>query len=195
MKKRYSCISIFPEESLSELKSLQDKIFSLTGSQWYRKQRPLHFTLWVGNDLTDEEFQNICIELKQIASHYHPFEISLGWIKFIEFTKFRKQYSEYEPYVIWIDIHITQTLQQFVDDIDRVLRRYEVSFEIMPYLPHVTIAARDLNKQWFELLQKELKNFSFTTTLVIDNFSLVLSPCKENNISSMQEAKRFLFEA
>jgi 2'-5' RNA ligase len=78
-----------------------------------------------------------------------------------------------------------------VDDIDNILRKYDIYFEIIPYTPHMTVAGRDLTKEGFELLQKELQTFEFNTTVLIDSFSLVLAPCKENNISTMQEIKRF----
>lgn len=192
MKKSYSCISLLPETALEELEKLQDKIYTLTGSKLFRQQRPLHFTVWVGNDLEDIQLQDICLELQSIASRQHPFEISLGWLQFIEHSRLKKPYIDFEPYVVWIEICSTPQLQQLVDEIDGVLRRYDISFEIIPYVPHITLAGRDLDQHWFELLQKELKGISFSDTILIDNFSLVLNPCKENNISSMQETKRFV---
>jgi 2'-5' RNA ligase len=78
MKKSYSCISLLPETALEELEKLQEKIYTLTGSELFRQQRPLHFTVGVGNDLEDIQLQDICLELQSIASRQHPFEISLG---------------------------------------------------------------------------------------------------------------------
>gem|GEM_PF-4309296 len=78
-----------------------------------------------------------------------------------------------------------------VNDIDKILRGYNIFFEILPYAPHMTIAGRDLSKEGFELLQKELETFDSTIDIFIDSFSFVLTPCKENKTSRMQEIKKF----
>ena len=99
--------------------------------------------------------------------------------------------ASFEPYVIQIGIHVNEQLKKLVEDIDNVLRKYDIYFEIMPYTSHMTVAGRDLTKEGFETLQKELEKFEFHTTVSVDSFSLVLAPCKENNVIAMQEIKKF----
>lgn len=191
MKIKYSLISIIPENSLEKLKELQDKIFLLTWSELFRKQRPLHITVGAWNELNEGEVENVCAELQKISWTHNAFEINLGGTAYKENSNLKKIDVSFEPYVVHIWVHVNQKLKNLVDDIDNILRKYDIYFEIIPYTPHMTVAGRDLTKEGFELLQKELQTFEFNTTVLIDSFSLVLAPCKENNISTMQEIKRF----
>lgn len=61
----------------------------------------------------------------------------------------------------------------------------------MPYTPRLTIAGRDLTKEWYEKLQREYTARKFNITLPIESISLVLAPCEENDLVRYQEVVRY----
>lgn len=191
MKQNISCISIISEKSLGELKRLQDKIFELTGSKLYREQRPLHITVWLWNEFSSLELEEVSKELLQIAQNHISFTVNLQWILFEESPNQKKVDPRFESYVVRIGVDVNQNLKNLVDEIDVVLRKYQIFFEIAPYHPHMTIAGRDLSYGWFELLQEKLKDLKFETSVLIEDFSLVIVPCKKNKVKKMQEIRKF----
>ncbi len=82
MIKKYACISLFPDNELLPLKALQQEIFELTWSELYRLLRDMHTTVWVWNDLEDDEVREIWVKLQEVAHNHRSFEVKLSELKF-----------------------------------------------------------------------------------------------------------------
>lgn len=190
MIKKYSYISIIENESI---KNIQNKIYQLTGSKLYQTEWPLHITVGAGICIEENDFNKISSELEKIANINSKFHVNLTGILFKKNLQLKKINSAYEPYVVYIGVDVSDQLQKLVKQIDTVLRKYNIWFEIMPYHPHITIAGRDITKERFNLLQKEFANKTFSATIEIENFSMVLAPSKENNFSPMKKIKIYNF--
>lgn len=191
MKKRYACIAILKTESLKELSLLQNKVFEIAGSKQFREEWPPHITVGIGVELTDDEFQKLCENLFEIAKKHNSLEVQLNKISFRENPRLLKIDPSYTPHVMHLDVEVTENLNSLVSDLDKILRSYTMFHEIFPYNPHLTVAGRDLTSESVMQLEREFEGDFFETTVVIDSFSLVLTPGKDNDLDRMKEVKRF----
>jgi 2'-5' RNA ligase len=157
-------IAIIPSEPVfSEIEKVKLEI-----SQKYNNKSslrsPAHITLHMPFEMKEEK-ENILIEKISSFKFSSSFSVQL------------KDYSCFEPKVIFIDVIRNETLNTFQKELVfhvksnlNIFNQYE---DKRAYHPHVTIAFRDLKKSDFYSANEEYKTKNFSAEFKVNSFFLL----------------------
>ena len=132
-----------------------------------------HITIANGVSMPESKFHTTCEQIKQICDKTNPIFLSTKKLHFIKIPN-----SSFEnPYAILIEVNLTKKLQELHNIIQNNIYKgfKRPSYKSNKYIPHITLAYRDLTKQNFDKAKKFFKdnpikiNYSFK----LDNLQLV----------------------
>lgn len=163
MNCKYFIAIIPPEPVLSQVEKIKLDI-----SQKYNNKSalrsPAHITLHMPFEIKEEK-ENQLIEKISAFRFDESFTVEL------------KNFSCFEPKVIFIDVVKNETLndlqKQLVFHVKSNLNIFNQYEDFRPYHPHLTIAFRDLKKTDFYLANEEYKYKSFSGTFLVNSFFLL----------------------
>lgn len=163
MNQKYFIAIIPPEPIFAEVEKIKLEI-----SQKYNNKSslrsPAHITLHMPFEMKAEKEEGL---IKKISE----FKFSSS------FNVRIKNYSCFEPKVIFIDVEKNETLnalqKELVFHIKSNLNIFNQYDDKRAYHPHVTIAFRDLKKQDFYLANEEYKTRSFSAEFSVNSFFLL----------------------
>lgn len=173
-KKKYSIVFYLGGESYDRVRDLQQKMFELTGSRECLDSWQPHFTLgdgiWVDDaqlDVAEKKFQEIVSAQKSFRASLQDFggrtdrTVGDGEIT--------------TPFVLWIDMQIQPVLLDLVEKIKHeITSQAELWYRMpQPYVPHVTIAFRDLTEEGYYAGLEYLKKENFEDAVTVDHVALV----------------------
>jgi len=125
---------------------------------------PAHITLvppfWMNDDL-ENTLEN---SISQFSQHQSSFQINL------------KNFAAFKPKVIYVDVLLTPSLQTLHDQLqDYVIAGglFPIKKDDRPFHPHVTVAARDLNKKAFYDAWETFKEERYEASCRIKEISLL----------------------
>ena len=190
LRERYACISLLNKNVSNSISKLQQEIYELTGSKKFMEEWPPHITIGNGNELNSVDITEIESEFSNIAKKHSPFEIKFDPVKhkIKDFSKIDQRYSNN---LVVLPTIINDKLSALVNDIELVLKRYPVFYNVFPYDPHVTIAARDIKDEDVNKILEYLKTQDIPTSAKIESFSLFLSPVGISNAHASKEVRTF----
>ncbi len=163
MNQKYFIAIIPPEPVFSEVEKIKLEI-----SQKYNNKSslrsPAHITLHMPFEMKAEKEEGLLEKISEFK--FSPsFKVRL------------KDYSCFEPKVIFIDVEKNETLnvlqKELVFHIKSNLNIFNQYEDVRAYHPHVTIAFRDLKKQDFYLAYQEYKTRSFGAEFSVNSFFLL----------------------
>lgn len=132
-----------------------------------------HITLGDGIILYEEQLSPFDRSIEKAVSSYKPFMLSLSDFGFLDNWNGGSNHKA-TPYVIYINVVLTETLAQLVNAIATATESNEKWYCMpRPYLPHVTLAFRDLTKKGYEIGKNYLEGQKVLTTAEIDHVALV----------------------
>lgn len=163
MKCKYFIAIIPPEPHFSEIEKIKSDI-----SQKYDNKSslrsPAHITLHMPFEMKEEKEANLIQKLSEFKFQT-SFNVSL------------KNFSCFEPKVIFIDVVKNETLTSFQKELVfhiksnlNVFNQYE---DKRAFHPHVTIAFRDLKKENFYLANAEYTTKTFSAEFPVNSFFLL----------------------
>ena len=163
MNQKYFIAIIPPEPVFSEIEKIKLDI-----SQKYNNKSalrsPAHITLHMPFEMKESKEENLLQTISQFKFS-SAFKIEL------------KNYSCFEPKVIFIDVVKNETLnalqKELVFHIKSNLNIFNQYDDKRAYHPHATIAFRDLKKTDFYLANEEYKAKTFSAEFKVSSFFLL----------------------
>lgn len=168
-----SIVSFLDQTATQSVRELQQALSVVTGSKASLTAWQPHITLGDGVDVSDAELDDFKHELQQVSQSAHAFELILSGFSSLDARPIGAGEVS-TPYVIFIDVVLTADLCSIVAMIDDVIRDRLVWYRMpRPYLPHVTLAFRDLSEAGYQKGLAYLRNKHVQLTAVIDHIALV----------------------
>jgi 2'-5' RNA ligase len=163
MKQKYFIAIIPPEPVFSEIEKIKLDI-----SQKYNNKSslrsPAHITLHMPFEIKEEKEEHLIQTISEFK--FSP-----------DFTIQLNDFGCFEPKVIFIDVipnEVLNSLQKkLVFHIKSNLNIFNQHEDKRAYHPHVTLAFRDLKKEFFYLAYEEYKHRRFTAEFFTNSFFLL----------------------
>lgn len=126
---------------------------------------PVHITLYRPVFMEEGFEKNFSILMKSVAYSLKPFMQKL------------ENFDEFNSQVVCIKALKSAALNDLRQSIVSVFRKHRIDPKetsgSLPYLPHITIAYRDVLPEVFPLIWEEYKNRKFKKRFLIDRFTLL----------------------
>lgn len=186
--KKYSIVCFLESESKQKVLNLQQTLFELTGSRACLDDWAPHITVGDGPEVSEIETEILEKEIQNLVDIYKPFPLLLN--SFGGRTNRKGGKDEITtPYVLWINTIVSDTFDKLLIEIEKITYKYNHWYtKPNPYIPHVTIAFRDLSQEGYEKGAEYLNSIDFKETIQISHIALVEQTEKESI-----EYKRFYF--
>lgn len=163
MNQKYFIAIIPPEPVLSEIEKVKLNISEKYNNKSSLRS-PAHITLHMPFEMKEVKEENL---IQKLSEFKFSKKISVEL----------KNYSCFEPKVIFIDVMSNETLnilqKELVFHVKSNLNIFNQYEDKRAYHPHVTIAFRDLKKTDFYLANEEYKNKNFNAEFEVRSFFLL----------------------
>lgn len=170
---RVSIVSYLDPETTKAVRDIQQTLSDLTGAKASLTTWLPHVTVGDGVEFDDAQEEGFLSRLKELTANHKPFNLELKGIGTLDNWQ-GGEGEVFTPYVIYLDVVINESLMNIVKGVSEASEGLHTWYKMPePYLPHCTLAFRDLTKEGFEkgIAYLATQNLSFTTT--IDHISLV----------------------
>lgn len=125
---------------------------------------PPHITLISPFRVSEGQLSGLQSILEVYAQGHQPFQVEL------------KDFATFPPRVIFIDVKISEILQQFQQKLENMIRAddaFGYNYQERPFHPHVTLAFKDLSKENFYKAWDEFKDRDMEETFLADHVYLL----------------------
>ncbi|MFP8489555.1 RNA 2',3'-cyclic phosphodiesterase [Gracilimonas sp. Q87] len=157
-------IALIPPDSLREqIQQIKLEVAEKFQSS-HSLNAPPHITLISPFRVSDEHTSRLHSILEVYAQGHRPFKIQL------------KDFATFPPRVIFIDVKISEALQQFQQNLEKMIRAEDAfgyNYQKRPYHPHITLAFKDLSKENFYKAWDEFKDRNMAKTFLADHIYLL----------------------
>lgn len=188
--KKYSIVVFLDNESAENIRGLQEKLYKLTGSRECLDAWKPHFTIGDGVSVTDEELMDVEDVLKNFVDKQTSFDVLLeGYGGLTDRIGGKGEITT--PYVLWVEVVPNEKLSTLVSNVKKLITsKFNLWYEMpKPYIPHVTVAFRDLTKEGYVEGEKYLRNLTIKEMVKATHIALV-----EKLPDTDKEYKRFYFK-
>ncbi len=187
--KRYSIVCYLENETKQKVRDLQQKLFEITGSRACLDDWMPHITLGDGPEVSELELEKLEQEIKKLADVQNSFSILSA--EFSGRTDRKGGNGENTtPYILWINIVVKDMFTKLIVDIESITNHYNVWYQKpFPYIPHITLAFRDLSEAGHKKGRQYLESVQFNEKIIVSHIALV-----ERLEDSDVEYKRFYFK-
>jgi 2'-5' RNA ligase len=163
LKKKYFIAIVPPPQILAQIEEMKQELFEkykLKGAL----RSPAHITLFRPFEWKTAD-ESTLVETLQKFKLGKSFEVGL------------KNFNCFEPRVIYVDVMHSEILQELYAQLRTFCRGnlnlYNEDEGLRGFVPHVTIASRDLKKQLFYRLWDDFKTHKFSASFDVSNISLL----------------------
>lgn len=158
-------IAIIPPEPIyskaAELKAHMAKRYSSKAAL----NSPPHITLHMPFRWDEEKEEKIFSTLENLTDNRQAFDLSL------------ENFGAFKPRVIYIDLKRQPALEDFHDDLKKVMKIslniFNADYKDRGFNPHMTLAFRDLKKSAFFEAWKEFESKEFHASFTADKITLL----------------------
>lgn len=156
-------IAVIPTESLRGLVDELKLEFSKSYHSHHALKSPPHITLIPPFNMNKKNEKNLAENLINFASQSDEFEVAISG------------FGEFRSRVIYLRILANDILKSFQN---LLAEKCNTEFDIpikssKPYLPHMTLAFRDLSPQMFNKAWEKYKLKTFNASFTVDRFFLL----------------------
>ncbi|MBU0636023.1 2'-5' RNA ligase family protein [Candidatus Micrarchaeota archaeon] len=187
---RFSIVSYFDQELTKEIQFLQEKLLDLSGSSACLDIWEPHITVGSGVEMEQSKLPEFYQDIQSAITSFEPFEVAIAGFDFID--SFVGKVDNCSLYVVYLRVIPSEKLQLLAERIKKhVTDKQKVWYtQPWPFIPHITLAFKDLSQEGFEKAKVFFQNEHFTKTTKIDHVSIVL----EIQEKKWREYKRFGFQ-
>jgi len=164
MLQKYFIAIIPPEPVFSQIENIKKEVSEKYNNKSALRS-PSHITLHMPFEWKTEKEEILLNTLSNFKTGIPAFEINL------------KNYNCFEPKVVFVDVIENENLnllqKAVVKQVKSNLNIFNQADDMRKYHPHVTIAFRDLKKEFFYLMMEEYRNKSFEANFLCNSFFLL----------------------
>lgn len=186
-----SIISYLDEDITKKIQDIQQRLFELTGSRACLDLWEPHLTVGDGVTIKDEDLEDFYSEIQNTIADIKPFSIEIKDYDFMDNWP-GGSLEDHTPYVIYLNVVVNNELLSLVNSLIKVTERKDAYYQQLQggrYIPHITVAYKDLTREGFEKAKKLLSEEGFSSKAIIDHVSL----SREDENGRFNEFKRFKF--
>lgn len=171
---KFSLVIYFDKKLTNKIISLQRELYRLTGSHACLDIWQPHLTIGSGIIVQDENIKQVKKILKSITSKVSPFEVVVKDFSFMNNWPGGKL-PGHTKYLVGLDVKVNKNLSWLAQVVKLELTdKCKVWYEQpWPYLPHLTIAYKDLNLEGFKKANEIYKKKNFSGKTLINHIALV----------------------
>ena len=125
---------------------------------------PAHITIIPPFWMKEENQQQLIADIDLLSNNLYPFPVSTS------------NFSAFKPKTIFVAVVASEQLNKLKATTDNFFRHhssYPVTIDTRPFLPHITIATRDLFKKSFYEIWPWFAEKNFVETWIAKGFSLL----------------------
>jgi 2'-5' RNA ligase len=185
----YSLVTYLDDAATQYIRSIQQKLAEVTGSRASLEEWEPHVTIGDGITISKNELPDVEQKLAALAASEQKFSVAIRDFT----TRDNRQPGLGEVTTPYVLLSTVDTNEQLVR-LEKVLREQVTSqFKLWwqmrrPYLPHVTLAFRDLQREGYESGIRYLESVEIGCTVWLTHIALV-----EKRLDKDVEYKRFNF--
>lgn len=170
---KLSIVSYLDKAATTTVRKLQTELAEITGSKAALLSWEPHVTVADGVEIEAKQLDTLRHELLQVTSTQPVFSLHMSRFGTFETRPLGRSETS-TPYVIYLDVVLSEALQELVRRLYGVTDHYDKWYTMVkPYTPHVTLAFRDLDAEGFQKGLAYLKDKSAKLTSTIDHIALV----------------------
>jgi 2'-5' RNA ligase len=174
MNQRFFIALLPPDFIKDEVRQIQSDLDSRYSSKATLKAPP-HITLIAPFELSKNRIEPLQIELEKFAKTRSPFMINLSG------------FAAFPPRVIYLDVVPNSVLPNLYVDIAAALANTQSiidSYVSRPFVPHMTVAFRDLTPDNFERAWSEFRDRKINFEFEANNLTLLAHDEQQWNVLS-----------
>ncbi|MFN6037327.1 MAG: 2'-5' RNA ligase family protein [Bacteroidota bacterium] len=164
MENRYFIAVIPPENIYNQIVSIKKDI-SLKYNSYAALKSPPHVTLHMPFNLANHKEKKFLHAIETWKLNITPIEIEL------------KNYSSFEPRVIFINVNKSNSLCNLQDTVIDFMKRefniFNQAEDLRGFHPHITIAFRDLKKNNFYAAMKEYSDAKYESNFLCNSIHVL----------------------
>lgn len=189
----FSIVTYLVGEDFKVVRDVQKEISEITGSKKCLVDWLPHITIGDGIIVSGDNLKKVEKQLEVFANEQKSIKAKIKGFGGVDNWKGAVE-GKVTPYVIWFDVEVSKDLLDLFNRLKETITSEAETWlpRTTNYVPHVTIAFSDLNKEGYEKGLAYLKNKSLEREFEISHASLV--ECySEGNMTSV-EYKKFYFK-
>lgn len=168
-----SIVSYLDDSATQEVRKLQQTMSEITGSRASLDSWQPHITLGDGIEVAELELDKVIKEMQRLAGSIHKFSLTISGFGYLDSRPIGTDEVS-TPYVIFINVAVKDELARLVKRIGEVTEHYRAWYKMPhPYLPHITLAFRDLSESGYLNGMNFLSNKEVRIVSNIDHIALV----------------------
>ena len=190
-KINFPIICYFDDEATAQIRTLQEEISIMTGSVGSLEVWLPHLTVGSAVLVEENKLESFYKTMEEFVSKFKPVEITLKNFSFLDDWIGASQSSVFTPYVIYLEVENYEGLREVAITLKEITDGMERSYnQPWPYLPHVTVAYKDLDKEGFEKAKELLSVRGFEKKVILDHIAIAVD---DPITRKCTEYKRFYF--
>lgn len=146
-----------PEETVTQIISLRDKVFKNISNINWEKREKLHITLKFLGDSEKNVLDSLSNQLKNLAENYNKIYLS--------FDKFGIFKSNNIPRILWIGAKENEQLTSLVQSIEDICSQYSYPKEQRVFKTHITLLRIKNNNNIDNIIESAKQKFSEIETI------------------------------
>ncbi len=168
---KLSIVSYLDSESSKKVRAIQRELSNITGSVGALTSWEPHITVGDGIETDEEQLMKLKDCIRSLSSQSSPFKLSLKGTGSLDNWKGG---SGETTYVIYLKVVLTDELVKIVNEIKQATKQYNTWYLMpQPYLPHCTLAFRDLTIDGYKKGIKYLEQLNPKISATINHIALV----------------------
>jgi len=168
---KLSLVSYLDEQSSAAVREIQQKLSDVTGSKASLAAWEPHVTIGDGVEVSEVQLEKLKNHVEPLAKRTAAFKLKLHGIGSLD--NWQGGAGE-TPFVIYLDIILNENLVNIVNAVDLISNHYQKWYSMpRPYLPHSTLAFRDLDKEGYEKGLSYIERLNPDISALIDHIAVV----------------------
>jgi 2'-5' RNA ligase len=168
-----SIVSYLDDAATEQIRQFQQAMSDVTGSTASLDSWLPHITLGNGIDATQLELEDVIDEITQASRSVASFSMDISGFGSLDSRPIGVGEAS-TPYVIFANVVVSQELLELTSRIDEVTSGRSLWYRMSrPYLPHVTLAFRDLTEAGYRNGLDYLSDKNIQLSSTIDHIALV----------------------
>ncbi len=186
---KYSLVIYLDKELTQKIKIIQKKLFDLTGSRACLDLWAPHITIGAGVEMDDIDLNSFYKDIEKATKTFKLFKVKIKDYGFMNDWMGGKL-KGFTKYVIYLDVIKNEKLQDLFKVIKKVTDKRNLFYgPISSYAPHLTVAFKDLDEEYFNKAKVIFEKEKFKDKILVDYVALA----KENEKGRWEEYKRIKF--
>lgn len=168
--------------------TFQEEFFSLTWVKTKMEQGMPYMRLGSTVELSYSVYKEYRQKIEDFVTTTEEIVLDLEWLVFDDCSKNpQRDWCNYRAFFQWKD---TTQLADFIYGLNSIVGLYHTEREFFPYVPHVILAANDMDVESSHILEDYYADYSWNQQFVVENVSIVRKDRFEFN-----EVARYEFDS